>query len=117
MINELRTKVEKTLKEYPDTRNSDIALTIKIWEEYHAEKLVTAKNGKKYVCVENLYDLPREDNVKRIRAKIQNEENNYLPTTWEIAKKRGILRQQWEEALGYATKNYEEFKALKQRLL
>lgn len=49
-----------------------------------------------------LLDLPREDNVKRVRAKIQNEEHKYLPTNPDVLIKRGILEEYWQDALGYS---------------
>jgi len=58
-------------------------------------------------CIElkNLFDLPREDNIKRIRATIQNYEGRYLPTSWEVAKKRGIEENKWRSFIGYPVGN------------
>lgn len=58
-------------------------------------------DGKVYVNVAHLYDLPREDNIKRIRAKIQNDLKEYLPTDAKVAKKRGWEEDKWREYLGY----------------
>ena len=97
-IKKLKDKVEYCLKNYPETRNSDITLTIKIWRVFHSDKLF---NEGKCIYIDNLFELPREDNIKRIRAKIQNDDGEYLPTVWEIAKRRSILREVWEKAMGY----------------
>lgn len=56
---------------------------------------------KECVLLEDLFDLPREDNVKRIRAKF-NEEGLYLPTSEEVAKRRNMNIPEWREAMGYA---------------
>jgi hypothetical protein len=66
------------------------------------------------VKLKNLYELPREDNIKRIRAKLQEEalkriekgviigdELYYLPTITEVARKRQINAILWEKILGY----------------
>lgn len=93
-IKTLKKQVELVLQKDTKTRNSDIALTIELWREFYGIR--------DEIKVSQLYDLPREDNIKRIRAKFQNEEKKYLPTDWTIAKKRGILRKEWELALGYS---------------
>lgn len=80
-----------------EPRNSDIALTIAIWQKWYS----VGTNPDSVIHIYRLFDLPREDNVKRVRAVLQNVESKYLPTSWEVAKKRGIEREKWEEALGY----------------
>lgn len=80
-----------------EPRNSDIALTIAIWQKWYS----VGTNPDSVIHIYRLFDLPREDNVKRVRAVLQNVEGKYLPTSWEVARKRGIEREKWEEALGY----------------
>ena len=90
--------VESCLRRFPKTRNSDIELTIRIWKEYFPQRIVTRQADERdYVAVRDLFDLPREDNVKRIRAKIQNELGKFLPTSLEIAKQRQIEEGEWRE--------------------
>ena len=89
----LKQKVETILREQPETRNSDIALTIAIWKRYYGVE--------DSITLNRLYDLPREDNVKRIRAVFQNDNNHFLPTSEEVRKKRGIEESKWREYLGY----------------
>lgn len=98
----LDAKVRFCLEKYPDTRNSDITLTIEIWKNFYAESVITARNGKLGLYIDDLFKLPREDNVKRIRAKIQNVEKKFLPTNPEVAKKRGWKINEWREYLGYS---------------
>ncbi|MCK9544955.1 MAG: hypothetical protein M0R03_23310 [Novosphingobium sp.] len=90
----LRSKILHCLNKYPDTRNSDILLTRAVWYEFHNSKIFQ-HNGKPAIYTEDLIDLPREDNVKRIRAKIQNEENNFLPTDINVVKQRKINEEVW----------------------
>lgn len=59
------------------------------------------EDGQKYINVMQLFNLPREDHVKRIRAKIQNEERIYLPTDPNILLRRIRLSKEWREFLGY----------------
>lgn len=92
-MNTLKKQVEFVLKNYPETRNSDITLMIKLWEVFH--------HVVGTVQISRLYDLPREDNIKRIRATFQNKLGLYVPTEWEIAKRRGFLEEQWRGFLGY----------------
>lgn len=115
MFEALKNQVIDLLKTKPECRNSDITLTIEIWKKYYPEKLFS---NNEYVALKNLYELPREDNVKRIRAKLQEEalkriENEvtigdelyYLPTSVEVARKRLINAILWEKVLGYNRKS------------
>lgn len=94
----LKKMVEITLDENPkyngvEARNSDIALTILIWQRWYSVG--------EAIQVGRLFNLPREDNVKRIRAVFQNVEHKYLPTDPSILIKRGIEEAYWFDALGY----------------
>lgn len=98
----LKKMVEYILDENPkyrgvQARNSDIALTILIWQRWYS----VGTNDDSVLHLYRLFDLPREDNVKRVRAVFQNTEHKYLPTSLEVLKKRGIEREYWEDALGY----------------
>ena len=96
-IKTLQQQVEHCLQIHPDTRNSDIKLTIAVWQTFYAGHLVDTVAGK-VILVDDLYILPREDNIKRVRARLQSA-GKFLPTEWEVAKKRQINRQVWEAYL------------------
>lgn len=93
-IKNLRAEIEKMLHAYPATRDNDLVLTLKLWVKMHPEKIIK-QNNVQMIRLLDILDMPREDNVKRIRAKIQNEENKYLPTSEEVRKKRGIEESKW----------------------
>lgn len=97
-IKNLLEQVRWCLEHQPETRNSDIALTVAVWREFYPEYVTEAG-----VPFGSLYTLPREDSVKRLRAKIQNDpiKPTYLPTRWDVAKKRGISELEWRVAMGY----------------
>lgn len=97
----LKGQIELMLANYPETRDSDITLMIRIWREYYPSRVLMLNGSYPCVLLENLYDLPREDNIKRIRAKIQNVDGLYLPNSWEVASKRGIEKEKWETFMGY----------------
>lgn len=98
----LKYLVEETLKNIPETRNCDITLMIEIWKRFYSDRMKKSSiNGKIGIYLEDLYDLPREDNIKRLRAKFQNELKQYLPTKWEVAKGRGFKELEWRQYLGY----------------
>jgi len=88
----LKSKVKYVLEEYPDTRNSDIFLMIQIWQTYYGVG--------KTIDIDDLFELPREDNIKRIRAKF-NSQGKYWPTDIKIAQGRGINEQEWRNRMGY----------------
>lgn len=107
----LNGQVEYILSTNEQSRNSDIVLTIEVWRRFYP-KLVQNKDGLlwekvpplEFVFLKDLFELPREDNVKRIRAKFQNDKTapKYLPTDIEVVKARGINEETWRAHLGYA---------------
>lgn len=99
-IKYLKTQVTKILVKDEQSRNSDIRLTQCIWWEFYQEKMVKLEDGSVAVRLRDMFDLPREDNIKRIRAKIQNEDHKFLPTDPEIRRKRQIKEEEWREYLG-----------------
>lgn len=86
----LKSQVEHILKNFPDARNSDITLTMTLWKQFYPNRIV----NKDFIRLIDLFELPREDNIKRIRAKF-NSQNKYLPTSLEVALQRGILEERW----------------------
>lgn len=93
----LKEKILWILSEDEQSRNSDIRLTQMIWYKFHSNKLLKLDDGTQAVRLKDLFDLPREDNIKRLRAKIQNEEHKFLPTTMEVRKKRKINERIWHD--------------------
>ena len=96
----LKEKVKHCLEIDAESRNSDIRLTNKIWLEYYPEKIVSLPDGSVAVRLRDLHDLPREDDVKRVRA-LFNSKGKYLPTSLEVAKQRKINEELWRSQLGY----------------
>lgn len=99
----LEKQIRAVLAEDEKSRNSDIRLTQLVWWKYHngSFKMI---DGIPYVNANDLAKLPREDNIKRIRAKIQNDLHEFLPTDPKIAEKRGWQIEEWRSYLGYENK-------------
>lgn len=98
MIETLKQQVLKILEQYPKARDSDQWLTIKLWTVYYPSRIHRRDDLEPaYVYLKDIMDLPREDNVKRVRAIIQNVENKFLPTTIEVARQRKINEEVWKE--------------------
>lgn len=93
-IKNLKKAVEKILERDEASRNSDQRLTILIWIEYYPTRIKVI-DERKYIALRDVMLMPREDNVKRIRAKIQNEEHKFLPTDEKVREARGILEEVW----------------------
>lgn len=99
-IKNLKKHVLAVLESTPKSRDSDQYLTLCIWNRYYGSRLIELDiQGEKVkvVPLKSIMDLPREDNVKRIRAKIQNEEGKFLPTSLEVAKQRKINEDVWRK--------------------
>ena len=100
VIRRLKWQVNYCLGKYPKTRNSDIELRHQILRDFYPSRVRELK-GREAVYLEDEFELPTQDAVKRVRAVFQNVEGKYLPTDWKVAKKRGIERAKWEDGLGY----------------
>ena len=95
MRSTLKHQVEEILKEFPETRNSDITLMIKLWEVYYPKYVRKGASGEMGVWLKDLYELPQEDNVKRVRAIFQNDLNQYLPDDPQVRKQRKVNEEKW----------------------
>jgi len=104
-IRTLKGQIKYCLEEFPDTRESDIRLMIKIWQLFYEEYIYQRKTEStgevyNYVKLNSLFYLPREDNIKRVRAKF-NSKGLFLPKNPEVLKKRKLLQEEWRGAMGY----------------
>jgi len=86
--------VEEVLKEFPETRNCDISLSIQVWRKFYGFRGLVIR-------ADDLYIWPSQASIQRWRATIQNEDKKYLPTVWAVAKRRKMNEREWKEALGY----------------
>lgn len=99
-LKNLHNCVEYILKRFPESRNDDAVLTTILWEQYCRDVLIPLATGGFAVALDNIKYLPREDNVKRIRAKLQNEKHLYLPTDPQVRARRQISEEDWRTYLG-----------------
>ena len=99
----LKPKIINILRRFPESRNNDTTLMILLWQEFFREKI-----GDNGISFKSLYLVPQEDDIKRLRAVIQNTEKDrrgvlirpedrYLPTDPVVAKMR--LKNQYAKLL------------------
>ena len=91
----LKDQVEITLKDYPESRNSDVTLTIALWKKFYSAHIKVTSTNEHGILLKSLYTLPSQDNVKRCRAMIQNDEHRLLPTDSRVRKTRRIKEEEW----------------------
>lgn len=96
----LKKQVEEILKTDPDSRNSDITLMLELWRRFYPQR-IRRIDGVEMIALGSLYDIAREDGIKRIRAQF-NEGGKYLPTSPEVLKQRRIEENKAREFLGYS---------------
>ncbi len=101
-LDTLKKQIEYILEGSEKARNSDKWLTWRVWTKFYGF------NGS--LTWEKFESLPDEDDIKRIRAKIQNDEKKYLPTEWSVAKKRKWNKERWELFLGYTLMDNGQYK-------
>ena len=95
----LKEKVLYVLERNPETRNDDAILTFTIIATYLPDEVIIKDN--KYFISTYALKRVREDNVKRIRATIQNEDKKFLPTLESVRRQRKINEEDWRKSLGY----------------
>lgn len=84
-----------------ESRNSDITLTIAVWKRFYSSRIKKSQeSGKLGVYLEDLFHLPSQDHIKRIRAHFQNDKMKYLPTSLEVVKQRKINEEVWRKTMG-----------------
>jgi len=91
----IQDKIEFCLRKYPNTSNSDIRLTASVWYEFHNSSL-SQQDGELAVKLSEMYKLPREDQIKRYRAKF-NAQGKYMPTDQKVFKQRKLNEKYWHE--------------------
>lgn len=97
---EMRTakaKVLAILRDFPETRDSDALLYARYYERYYGKKTLTLSIRAFFTALHRK-QLTDPDNIRRVRADIQNRQVLYLPTTPEIRKIR--LKNKAEEYWG-----------------
>ena len=105
-IKDKKDKIRKLLAQYPELRNCDIKLTIKFWQTYQPTRITKSQAGKEYVALDDLFFLVRQDDVKRIRAKIQSPKSKggeelYPPTSEKVARERKMNMDKWHKAMAF----------------
>ena len=99
----MKAKVREVLRQYEDARDCDIKLAVYFWTKYCPGLLMQDEKGIYYgITFKNLREAPGMNSIARVRAVIQNVDHEFLPTCWDVAKKRNINRNRWEQALGYS---------------
>jgi hypothetical protein len=94
----LKDKILVCLQRDEESRNSDIRLTQTLWWTYHNSSIIKQEvDGEAvyFVKLRDLFTLPREDAIKRVRAIIQNVDHKFLPTKEEVRKQRKINEERW----------------------
>jgi len=94
--NQLKNQILVMLREFPDTRNSDIKLMIHLWNRYYPAHIKNTSGGQG-IFLSSLYTLPTQESIKRIRAVVQNDEHKYLPSDSKVRKQRRIKEEEWRE--------------------
>jgi hypothetical protein len=98
---DLTSQIRKILTDFPESRNSDIRLLIELWRRYYPSMIHEDPYLGMVIKVSDLFELPREDAIKRIRAGIQNREREFLPTDINVFIGRVRQSEEWLRFLGY----------------
>ena len=85
-------RVSNMLRKDMETRNDDRILTIRVWQS-----ILPA--GTDSITFEQLFDLPDQSSIKRMRAHLQNKLKLYPPTKAAVAKQRRWNKKEWEKLL------------------
>lgn len=97
--NQLKGKVEYILQSDEASRNSDTRLYNKLITTYprYIEHLILL-NGKYVIPLEARYNLPKEEDVARIRRKF-NSQGKYKATSQDVLDQRNKLEKEWRNEM------------------
>lgn len=96
----LTEQVRYVLETHPQTRNSDVGLTLRLWLTFHGEKIIDgAADGEKLVTLTAVFNLPSEAAIGRIRRKF-NEQGLYLATDPVVIERRRKEKRVRRAAVG-----------------
>jgi hypothetical protein len=80
-------RVTEILKRFPSTRNSDAELYARYYERYYG-KAIILMSVKEFFRLLRTKEIDDPDNIRRMRAKVQNKQVLYLPTDPDVRKIR-----------------------------
>lgn len=94
--NTLEKKILQILERYPETREDDVRLQVQLIDTFGSpwDILWRPDFNDSMIRLSALRAF-REDHVKRVRAKIQNELGLFLPSDPEVRRKRQISEGEW----------------------
>ena len=93
-LESLKERVAYVLNHYPEARNSNITLSIRYYEVFHADEI---RDG--WIRLESFYDLPKMYDMQRSRAMIQNDYGLFLATE-EVRQRRMQLAEEARQEFG-----------------
>lgn len=98
----LEKLILQTLENYPSTRNDDIDLQLQLIQDYSSGICIVNILEERFIALSALREF-REDTIKRIRAKVQNADNRFLPSNEDVRRRRNISEEAYTR---YLTKTY-----------
>lgn len=84
----IRDRVISVLKEFPETRNDDNRLYLKVLEDMG---VATVGSLGIYIKIENIDKLLSPESIRRRRQEIQNDEKRFIPTDPDVIAKRRMF--------------------------
>lgn len=97
-LNTLQTQVAWLLNHIPETRDSDITLQLRYWEQFESD---IYSGGM--IQSDDLYRLKRLTSLSRARASIQNTHGLFLASD-EVRKRRGTLEEEETDSARYTAR-------------
>lgn len=91
----LKALVFKALRDDEPSRNSDVRLFNYILINHFPSMLSRDADGDYIIKLRRIYDVPSQDNIKRVRASIQNKDHQFLPSSPTVRKQRRINERDW----------------------
>lgn len=90
-LNTVKEQVEECLQKFPQTRNSDALLMLKLYHHFYK---VSEDDP-----ISKLLEVPAPESVSRARRFIQNTERKYPPTSLDVARQRQWKEEEWIETI------------------
>lgn len=112
-LKDYKEKVYRILEKYPPSRDSDWRLLANYIYIFKRKLVTRDEQGIECIALENLRYLPPVESITRARRIIQNDDNNFLPTSEKVRKQRRIKEENYtqaevREAKAHQVKQYKD---------
>lgn len=97
-LKDYKQKVRMVLEAHPQARNSDLTLMAHYLHTFRRHLVEYDSEGKPYLYLNKFKEMASPETLIRARRIIQNDDNEFLPTSPAVRKARRIKEENYRNA-------------------